>query len=288
MVLQETYTLNNGISIPKLALGTWLIDDSEISQAVCSAVDIGYRHIDTAQAYGNERGIGEGVRRCKVPRDELFLVSKVAAEHKTYAQAAAGIDKTLKTMGLEYLDMMIIHSPQPWTEVNLSDDRHLKGNIEAYRALEDALAQGKLRAIGLSNFQIEDVRNILDNCTVKPAVNQIKAHVGSVPFELVAFCQSNGIQIEAYSPIAHGEAERINGVDYMAAKYGVTIAQLCIRYVLQLNMVALPKTANPERMMENASVDFCISHADMDQLNAAAGLPDYGESSFFPVFGGTL
>ncbi len=288
MILQETYTLNNGVSIPKLALGTWLIDDGDAAQAVRSAVDVGYRHIDTAQAYNNERGIGEGARSCGVPREELFLVSKVAAEHKTYAQAAAGIDQSLQTMGLDYLDMMIIHSPQPWTEVNLSDDRHFKGNVEAYRALEDALSQGKLRAIGLSNFRIEDVRNILDNCEVKPAVNQIKAHVGSVPFEVAAFCQSNGIRIEAYSPIAHGEAERINGIDYMAAKYGVTIAQLCIRYVLQLGMIALPKTTNPLRMKENASVDFCISPADMDQLNAAASLPDYGENSFFPVFGGTL
>ncbi len=288
MILEETFTLNNGVAIPKLALGTWLVDDADVADAVRTAVEIGYRHVDTAQAYGNERGVGEGVRTCGVAREDLFVVSKVAAEHKTYEQAAAGIDDTLAKMGLDYLDMMIIHSPQPWMEVNQSDDRHEQGNIEAYRALEDALAAGKLRAIGVSNFQIDDLRNILDNCTVKPAVNQVLAHAGAVPFELARFCADNGILIEAYAPIAHGEAERIEGIADMAAKYGVSVAQLCIRYVLQLGMVALPKTANPVRMRENAAVDFEIEPADMNVLNATGGLSDYGDHSFFPVFGGKL
>ncbi|MDO4851070.1 MAG: aldo/keto reductase [Actinomycetota bacterium] len=287
-ILKETYTLNNGVQVPKLALGTWLIDDDKVADAVRAAVEIGYRHIDTAQAYGNERGVGEGVRTCGVPREELFVVSKVAAEHKTYDEAMAGIDGTLAEMGLDYLDMMIIHSPQPWVEVNQSDDRHFEGNVAAYRALEDALAAGKLRAIGVSNFQVEDLRNILDNCTVKPAVDQVLAHVGNVPVDVVAFCRENGIQVEAYSPIAHGEADRIEGIAAMAGKYGVTVAQLCIRYVLQLGMIALPKTANPVRMKENASLDFEISDDDMAVLDATGRLSDYGESSFFPVFGGKM
>ena len=288
MILEETFTLNSGIEVPKLALGTWLIDDALVADAVKAAVEIGYRHVDTAQAYGNERGVGEGVRTCGVPREELFVVSKVAAEHKTYAEAAAGIDGTLHAMELDYLDMMIIHSPQPWAEVNQSDDRNFEGNVEAYRALEDAMAAGKLRAIGVSNFQIDDLQNILDNCSTVPAVNQVRAHVGSIPFDLMEFCAEKGIRMEAYSPIAHGEAGRIEGIAAMAEKYGVTIAQLCIAYVLQLGMIALPKTANPERMRENASLDFEIAPADMDVLNATGGLPDYGESSFFPVFGGKM
>ena len=288
MILEERYTLNNGVEVPKLALGTWLIDDDKVADAVRAAVEIGYRHVDTAQAYGNERGVGEGVRSCGIPREELFVVSKVAAEHKTYAEAAAGIDRTLAEMGLDYLDMMIIRSPQPWVEVNQSDDRHFAGNAEAYRALEDALSAGKLRAIGVSNFQVGDMRNILDNCEVVPAVNQVLAHVGNVPFELVEFCAGEGIQMEAYSPIAHGEADRIEGIAAMAAKYGVTVAQLCIRYVLQLGMIALPKTANPVRMRENASLDFRIADDDMAILNAAGRLSDYGDSSFFPVFGGKM
>lgn len=288
MILDETYTLNNGIEIPKLALGTWLIDDDKVAAAVRSAIEIGYRHIDTAQAYGNERGVGEGVRTSGVAREELFVVSKVAAEHKTYDEAAAGIDRTLGEMGLDYLDMMIIHSPQPWVEVNQSDDRFFEGNVAAYRALEDALAAGKLRAIGVSNFQIGDLQNILDNCKVVPAVDQVLAHVGNVPFELAGFCKEHGIQVEAYAPIAHGEADRIAGIAAMAQTYGVTIAQLCIRYVLQLGMIALPKTSSPVRMEENARVDFEISPEDMDELNGAARLADYGDSSFFPVFGGKL
>ena len=288
MILSETYTLNNGIEIPKLALGTWLIDDDKVAAAVCSAIEIGYRHIDTAQAYGNEHGVGEGVRTSGIAREELFVVSKVAAEHKTYDEAAAGIDRTLDEMGLDYLDMMIIHSPQPWVKVNQSDDRFFEGNVAAYRALEDALAAGKLRAIGVSNFQEGDLRNILDNCRVVPAVNQVLAHVGNVPFELAGFCKERGITIEAYAPIAHGEADRIAGIAAMAKKYGVTIAQLCIRYVLQLGMVALPKTSNPVRMKENAHVDFEISPQDMEELNGTTHLADYGDSSFFPVFGGKL
>ncbi len=153
----KTITLNNGIKIPQLGLGTWFIDDDKVAEAVKAAVDLGYRHIDTAQAYGNERGVGEGVRNCKIPREELFVVSKVAAEHKTYESAAKSIDETLEKMGLDYLDMMIIHSPQPWVEVNQSENRYVEGNREAWRALEDAYKAGKLKAIGVSNFQIEDM-----------------------------------------------------------------------------------------------------------------------------------
>lgn len=146
-MLKETYTLNNGVAIPKLGLGTWFIDDDKIADAVREAVKIGYRHIDTAQAYGNERGVGEGVRTCGIPREELFVVSKVAAEHKTYEEAKAGIDGTLEKMGLDYLDMMIIHSPQPWVKVNQSDDRYVEGNRAAWRALEEAYKEGKIKAM---------------------------------------------------------------------------------------------------------------------------------------------
>lgn len=138
-MLKETYTLNNGVAIPKFGLGTWFIDDDKIADAVREAVKIGYRHIDTAQAYGNERGVGEGVRTCGIPREELFVVSKVAAEHKTYEEAKAGIDGTLEKMGLDYLDMMIIHSPQPWVKVNQSDDRYVEGNRAAWRLLRSSL-----------------------------------------------------------------------------------------------------------------------------------------------------
>ena len=129
--------LNNGVKIPQLGLGTWFIDDDKVADAVKAAVEIGYRHIDTAQAYGNVRGVGEGVRTCGIPRDELFVVSKVAAEHKTYEEAMGGINETIEKMGLDYLDMMIIHSPQPWAKVNQCEDRYVEGNRAAWKALED-------------------------------------------------------------------------------------------------------------------------------------------------------
>ena len=284
----NTLTLSNGVSIPQLGLGTWFIDDANAAEAVRAAAKLGYRHFDTAQAYGNERGVGEGVRTCGVPREELFVVSKVAAEHKTYEEAKAGIDETLKKMGLEYLDMMIIHSPQPWVKVNQCEDRYVEGNRAAWRALEDAYKEGKLRAIGVSNFQIGDLNSLLEACTVKPMVNQILLHISNTPLELVEFCQNNGIAVEAYSPIAHGVILHQPEIEAMAQKYGVSVPQLCIRYTLQLGAVALPKTANPAHMETNAQVDFVISEADMETLKHFKHIESYGESSGFPVYGGKL
>jgi diketogulonate reductase-like aldo/keto reductase len=185
MIFKETLTMANGVVIPQLALGTWLIDDDKAAEAVRNAVEIGYRHIDTAQAYGNERGVGEGVRTCGIKREEIFVTSKVAAEHKDYKTAAAGIDETLRKMGLEYLDMMIIHSPQPWREVNQSDNRYVEGNREAWRALEDAYKAGKLRAIGVSNFLQGDIESLCEAAEIKPMVNQILAHISNTPFDLI-------------------------------------------------------------------------------------------------------
>ena len=145
----NTLTLANGVEIPQLGLGTWLVDDGDVADAVKAAVKLGYRHIDTAQAYGNERGVGEGIRTCGIQRDKLFVVSKVAAEHKTYEEAKKGIDETLSKMGLDYLDMMIIHSPQPWVDVNQSEDRYVEGNRAEWRALEEAYKDGKMRVIGV-------------------------------------------------------------------------------------------------------------------------------------------
>ena len=284
----NTLTLNNGVKIPQLGLGTWFIEDAKVADAVKEAVKLGYRHIDTAQAYGNERGVGEGVRNCGVKREELFVVSKVAAEHKTYEAAMTGINETLEKMGLDYLDMMIIHSPQPWVEVNQSDERYVEGNREAWRALEDAYKAGKLKAIGVSNFKQEDIESLLETATVKPMVNQILLHISNTPIELVEYCQKNGIAVEAYSPIAHGEILNQPEIKAIADKYGVTVPQLCIRYTLQLGAISLPKTANPEHMKSNSEVNFEISAEDMEVLKKFKKIEDYGESSGFPVYGGKL
>ena len=284
----KTLALSNGIVVPQLALGTWFIDDDKAAEAVREAVKIGYRHIDTAQAYANERGVGEGVRTAGIPREELFVTTKVAAEHKDYESAARSIDESLAAMGLDYLDMMIIHSPQPWVEVNQSDDRYFECNLEVWRALTDAYKAGKIRAIGVSNFQKEDIDNIWDNAEVKPMVNQVLCHISNTPLGLIDYCQSKGTVMEAYSPVAHGEALKNPKIAEMAAKYGVTIPQLCIRYDLQLGMITLPKTANPEHMKSNADVDFEISSEDMEALKHVERIHDYGDAGIFPVYGGKL
>jgi diketogulonate reductase-like aldo/keto reductase len=202
MILKESYTLSNGVKIPKLGLGTWFINDNDSVQAVKDAADIGYRHIDTAQAYGNERGVGEGIKACGVKREEMFVTTKLAAEIKTYKEAVASIDQSLKTLGLDCIDLMIIHSPKPWAKF-LEDEPDFEGNSEAWKALEEAYRAGKVRSIGVSNYKKADLVNILNSCSVKPMVNQILAHISNTSKELIEYCQQKGILIQAYSPFGH-------------------------------------------------------------------------------------
>ena len=286
MILNETFRMANGVEIPKLGLGTWDIPDGKAAQAVCDAVKVGYRHIDTAQGYGNERGVGEGVRSCGIARGEIFMTTKLDGNIKDYKTAAAAIDGSLKIMELDYIDLMIIHSPQPWAHFR-EDERWFDGNLETWRALEEAYKVGKLRAIGVSNFEKEDLANIIQNGTVLPAVNQILAHIGNMPFELIDYTKKQGVLVEAYSPIAHGEILSNESIAKIAAKYGATVPQLCIRYCLQLGLLPLPKTANVEHMKSNAKVGFTIYDDDMAALGALS-VRDYGSSAIFPVFGGKL
>ena len=288
MILEENYTLANGIRIPKLGLGTWFIPDATAAQAVRDAVKIGYRHFDTAQAYENEQGVGEGVRTCGIAREELFVTTKLVAEAKTYAEAAAAIDGSLKTIGLDYIDMMLIHSPQPWVKVNQCEDRYVEGNREAWRALEDAYKAGKLRAIGISNFEKQDIDSLLAGCSAAPMVNQLLVHISNTPFDLIRYSESRGMLVEAYSPVAHGEMLKNPEVKAMADQYGVTVPQLCIRYTLQLGTLPLPKTADPVHMRDNAKVNFTISEADMELLKNIEHIRDYGEFGVFPVYGGKM
>lgn len=281
MILKEQYTLSNGVQIPKLGLGTWLIPNDEAAAAVRSAVEIGYRHIDTAQAYANEDGVGEGLRTCGLPRNEVFVTTKVAAELKDYASAAASIDESLRKLGLDYIDLVIIHSPQPWMEFR-GPKRYFEENKEVWRALEDAYYAGKVKAIGVSNFLRDDLQNILDGCRIKPMVNQILLHTGQTPLKLLAFCKENGILIEAYSPIAHGAALKDARLKEMASLYGASVPQLCIQYTLQLGAVSLPKSINPAHIRSNADLNFTISEEHMDALRTIK--LDYGDDSSFPVF----
>lgn len=283
-ILSETYTLTNGIQIPKIGLGTWFIPDDEAEEAICNAVKIGYRHIDTAQAYENESGVGKGVRACGIERKDLFITTKLAAEIKSYEEAVQAIDGSLEKIGLDCIDLMLIHSPQPWADFRCGD--YADGNREAWRALEDAYKAGKLRAIGISNFQEHDIENILSTCTIKPMVNQLLVHVGNTPSNLIEYCRKHDILVEAYSPVAHGKILKNEELRRIADKYQATIAQLCIRYDLQIGTLPLPKTENPAHMLENVKVDFEISQQDMEILRSMEPLKDYGEFSAFPVFSG--
>ncbi len=284
MILKENYTLSNGVEIPKLGLGTWFINNKNVVQAVKDAAKIGYRLIDTAQAYNNESGVGEGIRGCGVKRSDIFVTTKLAAEVKSYHEAVTSIDKSLETLGIEYIDMMIIHSPKPWAKF-LENDPYFEGNREAWRALEEAYKAGKLRAIGLSNFEKADIDNILESCSVKPMVNQILVHISNTPKELIQYNQDKGILVEAYSPFGHGELFKNQQITAIADKYKIFVSQLAIRYCLQLDLLPLPKTTNPEHMETNAEVDFAISEEDMEFLQNVKQIEDYGLNSKFPVYG---
>lgn len=288
MILKEDYKLSNGVKIPKLGLGTWMVNDKDVVDAVKEAIKIGYRHIDTAQAYRNEKGVGEGVRKSGVKRENIFVTTKLAAEIKSYKKAVKSIDKSLSILGLDYIDMMLIHSPQPWTKFREDKRSFDEGNLEAWRALEEAQKSGKIRSIGLANFEKEDLDNILESSEVKPSVNQILAHISNTPIELIKYTQDKGILVEAYSPIAHGELLKNQEVKKVAKKYGATIPQLSIRYCLQLGLLPLPKSANPEHIKSNAEVGFEISKKDIETLQNVEHIKDYGEASVMPVFGGKL
>lgn len=281
-MLNEMYTLANNVKIPKLGFGTWMIENEQAAEMVRQAIQVGYRHIDTAQAYGNEEGVGDGIRSSGIERKDLFVTTKLAAEIKNYEEAVLAIDESLNKLAIDYIDLMIIHSPKPWA-VFQEEDYFFEGNIEAWRALEEAYQKGKVRAIGVSNFEVIDLDSLLKNSQIKPMVNQILAHIGHTPFDVIDYSQQNELLVEAYSPIAHGEMLQNETITALATKYHVSIPQLAIRYCLQLNLLPLPKTQNVAHMKNNADVDFVIAEEDMTTLKTLNQF-NYGENSEIPVF----
>ncbi|KAG4088720.1 aldo/keto reductase [Neocallimastix lanati (nom. inval.)] len=280
MVLNKTIKLNNGVEIPVLGLGTWLLDESIAAETVIQALKAGYRHIDTAEAYQNEKAIGEGIRKSGIPRDQIFLTTKVVAEIKDYEEAKKAIQKSLDDLDIGYIDLMLIHSPQPWA--NFRNGNHYEeGNLAVWKALEEFYKAGKIKAIGVSNFEKVDIENILKHGTVRPAVNQILVHISNTPFKLIEYCQSEGIAIEAFSPIGHGEILKNPTLIEMAKNYNVSVPQLCIRYDVQLGLIVLPKSTNPEHIKSNGEVDFVISDKDMETLKNIERIKDYGESTMY-------
>lgn len=255
MLAHQTFTLASSHQIPRLGLGTWLIPEDTVASVVRDAVKLGYRHFDTAQAYGNERGVGEGVRTCGVDRSELFVTTKVAASIKNYADAAASIQGSLDALGLDYLDLLLIHSPGS------------AGDDEVWRAMEEALHDGRVHSIGVSNFSESDLDRLSTTSSTVPHVNQIRIHPGHTPTALMEYCAARGIVVEAYSPIGNGDLLTDPRLVDMAAGYGVSVARLCIRYTLQLGTVSLPKARSVGHLRDNAEVDFEISDEDMATLS---------------------
>lgn len=268
-ILTETYELANGVKIPKMALGTWQVSDDVVVDSVGGALKNGYRHIDTAFAYQNEVGVGKAVRESGIPRQELFITTKIPGEIKSYVETVATIKKSLENLDMDYIDLLLIHSPKPWEELfGGSEKTYFEENIAVWTSMEEAYKSGKVRAIGVSNFEVEDIKNLMDNCEVKPMTNQIKFFIGNTQDEITTFCQQNDILVEGFSPIATGVLLENETVAEMAKKYGKTIPQLCIRYVLQRGVLPLPKSTHEEYIIQNANVDFEISKEDMEYLNS--------------------
>ena len=274
--------LYNGREIPNIGYGTWLIKNEDACKCCLMALESGYRHIDSAQAYGNEVGVGEAVRASKLNRDDIYVTTKVQGEIKNYKEAKESIDESLQKLGLDYVDLILIHCPQPWALFR-GKRRFFDENIEVWRALEEAYKDGKAKAIGVSNFLIDDLENIMNNCEIKPMVNQILCHIGNTPIDVIKFCQENDIVVEAYSPIAHGRALKDKNIIKMAEKYGVSVAQLCIQYTLQLDTVSLPKASSKEHIEDNINFKFEISEEDMITLIKLNDI-DYGIDALWPVF----
>ena len=276
MIVDERYKLNNGQRIPKVALGTWQVSDDEAEAVVESSIAAGYRHIDTAIAYGNEAGVGRGIRAAMdslgLHRESIFVTSKIPAEVKTHEGTVACIQESMDRLDCFHVDMMLIHAPKPWAEMGKPGNNYYAENLEVWKALEDAYAAGKFRALGVSNFDVDDLKNIMDECTVMPAVNQVRVHIGHVPYEVIEFCEQNGILVEAYSPNAHGNLANVPVICQMAAKYDVSVPQLASRFILQLGLLPLPKSTHGERILQNADLDFEIMPADMAELLEIDGL----------------
>jgi diketogulonate reductase-like aldo/keto reductase len=263
--LTDTFTLSNGVQIPKIGFGTWQIPDGAPAyDSVAAALEAGYRHIDTARAYGNEASVGRAIRDSGIPRDQIFVTTKLPAEVKDYEKAKASFETTMSALEMDYVDLYLIHAPWPWSQMG-SD--HRAGNLEAWRAMEEIYEAGRSRSIGVSNFNVQDLESLIAGSRIVPQANQIRYFVGFTQDEVTAYCQANDILVEGYSPLATGAILDNPDVRRIADKYERSVAQLCIRYLLEKDVLPLPKTTTPSRIAENADVDFEISADDLAYLD---------------------
>lgn len=270
--LTDTFTLANGVEIPVVGFGTWQTPDGDVAyQSVLDALKAGYRHIDTAAAYGNEASVGRAIKDSGIPREELFITSKLWNDSHSYEAAKIALDKSLKLLGLDYLDLYLIHWPNPLINRRNWD----KANAEAWRYMEDAYTEGKIRAIGISNFQIEHVEALLKTATIRPMVNQLFINPSDLEQDIVAFNEAHDILTEAYSPLGTGSLLAVPEINDIAEKYGKSAAQVLIRWSLQHGFLPLPKSTHAERISQNADVfDFELTDEEivaLDQLEGVAG-----------------
>ena len=269
--IQNVYVLKNGVKMPKVGFGTWQIPDGEICyNAVSMALKHGYRHIDTAAAYGNEASVGKAIKDSGLAREEVFVTSKLQSHIKTYQGALDAFEKTMKELDIDYLDLYLIHAPWPWNEIGKDCS---SGNVEAFKAMEKLYREGKIRAIGVSNFSPSDLDNILKHCEIIPHVNQIAFFIGNNQEETHRYCNDKGILVEAYSPLAIGYALTNETIQNMAKTYGVTPAQLCIRYCIEKGTAPLPKSTHESRIIENTGLDFKMKEEDVAFLDTIKNDP---------------
>ncbi|RZT02373.1 aldo/keto reductase [Cuneatibacter caecimuris] len=267
--LTDCYELNNGVKIPCIGFGTWQAPDGQTAyEAVKAALGAGYRHIDTAAAYGNEESVGKAIAGSGIDRKELFVTSKLWNEMHGYENTLKGFDKTLKDLGLDYLDLYLIHWPNPikyrehWQETNAG----------TWKAFEELYRAGLIRAIGVSNFLPHHLEEISKTAEVAPMVNQIRLCPGETQPEVVKYCRSHNMLLEAYSPMGTGRIFEVPEMKTLAEKYGRSIAQICIRWSLQMGYLPLPKSVTPARIQENTQVfDFELSPEDVSLI---AGLTE--------------
>jgi diketogulonate reductase-like aldo/keto reductase len=271
-VLTDTFVMSNGLHIPKIGFGTWQIPDgAEAYDATRAALDAGYRHIDTARAYGNEASVGRALADSGVPRDEVFITTKLPAEVKDAAGAREAFASSTELLDVGPIDLYLIHAPWPWSDMG-SD--HRAGNIEVWKVFEELYDAGKTRSIGVSNFTVEDLDSLTAATDVVPHANQIRWFIGNTQDETTAYCKEHEILVEGYSPLATGHLLGNTSIADIAAKYGKSVAQVSIRYLLEKDVLPLPKSTTPSRIVENADVDFVLSAEDVAALDALTDTTD--------------
>lgn len=269
-----TVKLNNGELMPALGFGTWQTPDGEVAEeSVYNALKAGYRHIDTAAVYGNEGSVGDGIKRSGVAREDIFLTTKLWNDAHSYEGAKKAIDESLEKLQVEYLDLYLIHWPNPLA----IRDAWEEGNAQAWKAMEEAVAAGKIKSIGVSNFHKHHLDALLKTAEIKPAINQIYASPSDPQAELKAYNDSLGIVTQAYSPLGTGTILDNADLKKIAETYNKSIAQVAIRWSIQSGYVPLPKSVTKSRIIENFDVfDFELSDADMNKINTLKGIGKEG------------